>query len=46
MIVTKIIPDNSEIKIILSNPTPTSPNRYEDDSASIPITENIIIARI
>lgn len=46
MTVTKIIPDNVLISIILSKPTPATLNNTEDTSARIPITGKIIIAKI
>ena len=43
---TKISPDNAEIGIIFSNPTPVTPNTKDEPSASIPINGKMTMAKI
>lgn len=46
IIATKIRPAEVDISTILSKPTPTTPNAYEEPSAKRPINGKTIIARI
>ena len=46
IMVTRINPDNVDISIILSNPTPTTPRAKDDPSAKMPINGKTMTARI